>query len=129
MSEDLDKSSNLLVAWEPGPSVHAQPTAAPSARFRVESPMNPTQTFADEKRARLWATLSAALDGFRVEEVGTRGVPFEVADAGRPELATYLYADWGDSTRHIARRMEVDRETVWTYFNRVRRKAPEPDHE
>jgi hypothetical protein len=129
VADDLHNQSNVVAAWEPGPTVIERDSAAPSSRYAVESSMTATQYFQDEKRATLWATLALAVDGFHAEDVGPRGVPLAVADAGRPELATYLYAEWGHSTRQIAREMEVERETVWSYFNRVRAKVADPEHE
>jgi len=94
--------------------------------FRFVTPARGPIEFDDETRATLFADLFTALGGFRVKEgIGEYGIPVTVAAAGKPSIASYMYAVWGQSATQIASTLELDRETVIKYFSRIRAMAEE----
>lgn len=79
--------------------------------------------FEDGRRAVLYTSLLLSVGFFDKDDVGDRGIPVDVALDGRPAIAAYLHAVWGEPTREIAGRMGVDVETVWDYWSQVRQRA------
>ena len=96
------------------------------ASFRFVTPAREPIEFDDETRARLFGDLFTALGGFRIKEgLGEYGIPVTVAAAGKPAIASYMYAVWGQSATKIASTLKLDRETVIQYFDRIRSRAEE----
>lgn len=94
--------------------------------FRFETPAREPIEFDDETRATLFADLFTALGGFRISEgLGEYGIPVTVAAAGKPAIASYMYAVWEQSATTIASTLKLDRETVIQYFDRIRSRAEE----
>ena len=94
--------------------------------FRFVTPARQPLEFDDETRAELFADLFTALGGFRIKEgLGEYGIPVTVAAAGKPAIASYMYAVWGQSATKIAATLKLDRETVIQYFDRIRARAEE----
>ncbi|MFB6113514.1 MAG: hypothetical protein ABEJ58_05360 [Halodesulfurarchaeum sp.] len=94
------------------------------ATFRFETPAREPIEFGDETRATLFADLYTALGGIRIGEgVGEYGIPVQVAAAGKAAIASYMYAVWEQSATQIAGTLDVDRETVIRYFERIRARA------
>jgi hypothetical protein len=96
-------------------------------RYRFEATMYEGKEFELKEFAELYADVYFAVDSFREEKTGRRGVPPAVAAAGKPELAAYiLSAHRGVHTNEwLEHFFDVERETIQTYLSRVRRKAEE----
>ena len=96
------------------------------ATFRFVTPAREPIEFDDETRATLFADLYTALGGFRIKEgLGEYGIPVTVAAAGKPAIASYMYAVWEQSATQIASTLKLDREAVIQYFDRIRARAAE----
>jgi len=97
-----------------------------ASSFRFVTPAREPIEFDDETRATLFADLFTALGGFRIKEgLGEYGIPVTVAAAGKPAIASYMYAVWGQSATKIASTLKLDRESVIQYFERIRSRAEE----
>lgn len=94
--------------------------------FRFHAPVRDPVTFEDEDRARLFADLYTAVDGFRIEGVGEGGIPVNVATSGTAAVAAYMYAAWGRTPTQIAQTIDSNRQNVLEYFERIKRQAEEP---
>lgn len=91
--------------------------------YRVETVYAGTNTFDDERRAKLMLDLYVVVDGFERPESVAVAIPLDVVLAGRAAVATYLYAVRGWSSESVADRLDVSRRTVWEYLSDVRREA------
>jgi hypothetical protein len=93
--------------------------------YRFEAPGQPDLVFYEEYRALLFIDLHTALDSFTIEKVGTKGIPSQVAIAGKPYIAAYLVAKWGDRPQTAASRLGVEKQVVYNYISKVRDRAEE----
>lgn len=122
---DLGEHESIAAAY-PAESylVASEDPETGNRTFRFETPAREPIEFDDETRATLFADLFAALGGFRIKEgLGEYGIPVTVAAAGKPAIASYMYAVWGQSATKIASTLKLDRETVIQYFDRIRSRA------
>ncbi|MFB6267203.1 MAG: hypothetical protein ABEI31_06055 [Halodesulfurarchaeum sp.] len=122
---DLDEHESIEAAY-PSESylVRREDPEEDGVSFRFVTPAREPITFDDETRATLFADLFTALGGFRIKQgVGEYGIPVTVAAAGKPAIASYMYAVWGQSATQIASTLKLDRETVIQYFDRIRSRA------
>lgn len=93
-------------------------------RYRVVTPnAQKIPEFDAEDTARLWVDVYFDVGGFREEKTGDRGVPPEVAAAGKDTLVAYLVTQRGMSTTWATRFFDISRETVHSYCSRVRSRA------
>ena len=93
--------------------------------FQFHAPARDHVTFDDEERATLFAELYTVLDGFRIEGIGERGIPVNVATSGTPAVTAYMYAAWGEMPTQISQTIEGDRETVLNYLDKISSEAEE----
>jgi hypothetical protein len=78
--------------------------------------------FSNEKDARLFFGLWVRSGGFTTGESPTSNVPLAVAVEGKDALAAYLLVGAGvrNSRGFVAEKLDVSRQTVSNYANRVR---------
>ena len=91
--------------------------------FRFHAPARDPVTFDSEERARLFADLYTVVDGFRIEGIGERGIPVNVATADTAAVAAYMYAKWGSTPTHISQTIGSDRESVLEFLERISTRA------
>lgn len=124
---DLDEGETIVEAY-PAESylVRREDPDGGDPTFRFVTPARQPVEFDEETRATLFGDLFTALGGFRIKKgVGEYGIPVTVAAAGKPAIASYMYAVWGQSATKIASTLKLDRETVVQYFDRIRSRAEE----
>lgn len=92
--------------------------------YRIDTP-DESHAVDDERRAKLWASLYALVDGFEPAGSRTRveSIPLAVALEGKPAIASYLYAVNGLGSKQVADLLDVRRRTIWDYFSRLRHAA------
>lgn len=96
----------------------------PQPLYRFDAPQHEPVTFADPEHAELYAAVYFAVDGFRAETVGRKGVPLAVARADDAVIAAYTLAAWdGTSRKWLTRTFGVDHEQVQTWLDAVRERA------
>lgn len=78
--------------------------------------------FAKEKDARLFFGMWLRTGGFTTGESPTKNVPLAVASEGKDVLAAYLLVGTGArySRGFVAEKLDVSKQTVSNYANRVR---------
>lgn len=91
--------------------------------YEFKAPMHEGREFSNKWAAELYADVYWAVDSFREEKSGERGVPPEIAIEGKPEIAAYLLTSPSISMDWIMTFFDVERETIHTYLSRVRSKA------
>lgn len=128
--DTLSRSETIELAFEHEVRLIRDDSSDDYHRFRYEAPLSQTLYWdvAEEKNARMFTHLQAYLGGFDMEKVGKKGIPLTVARAGQDAIIAFLYADPNktESPRHIARRFDIEKQTVYQYLSRVRDKAPDP---
>ena len=91
--------------------------------IRFHAPARDPVTFDSEERARLFADLYTVVDGFRIEGIGERGIPVNVATADTAAVAAYMYAKWGSTPTQISQTIGSDRQTVLEFLERISTRA------
>ncbi|MDR5672112.1 hypothetical protein RH858_02945 [Halalkaliarchaeum sp. AArc-GB] len=120
---DLDEYESILREYPADVFLVERDHPEEGRSFRFHAPVREAVTFADEDRARLFADLYTAVDGFRIGGVGEGGIPVNVAVAGTAEIAAYMYAAWGQTPTQIAQTLDSNRQNVLEYFERVNDRA------
>ena len=79
-------------------------------------------TFESEKDAKLYFGLWLRTGGFSTPETPSQNVPIEVVREGRDAVAAYLLIGTGvkNSRQYVAGKLDVSKQTVSNYANRVR---------
>lgn len=93
--------------------------------YQFEAPNNEPVEFETPDLAELYALVYFDVGRFREEQTGDRGVPPTVAAAGNDAVYAYLATQQGMSVEWLTRFFDVERETVHTYFSRVRQRGRE----
>lgn len=94
--------------------------------YRVETATGFEKTFEDGRRAKHMIALYALVDAFEEPAPFPVAIPLDVVTAGRPAVATYLYAVREWSSEDVANALDVSRRTVWDYLYDVRQAADLP---
>jgi len=128
--DTLDEGEKIELAFKYDVRLIKDVKAPEYHRYRYEAPQQQTLYWdvSEKGHARIFTQLQAHLGGFRYEEIGKKGIPLTVARSGQEELVAFLfgYPKRCESPRHIARRFDIERQTIYQYLTRVRDKAPEP---
>lgn len=126
----LGEDERLELAFDHDVRLIRDDGAAEAHRYRYEAPRHPRRYWdaAERKHARTYVHLQAALEGFNDDEVGRKGIPLEVARAGQEAIVAFLFGfpARAEAPRSIARRFDVERQTIYQYLSRIRSEAPEP---
>lgn len=79
--------------------------------------------------AELYADVYLAVNTFREEKSGRRGIPPEVERAGRPAVIAYLSTQDGISTEWLSRFYGFSKSTIYEYRSQIRARAREVEEE
>jgi len=99
--------------------------------YRFEAPMHEPKdsdvqpVWENPAKARMYAAVYVACNGFREEKTGRRGVPIEVAKYGREAVVAYLSTVDGSSTRWLSRMFDLDEQRIYEYRSRIKNAAEE----
>jgi len=82
-------------------------------------------TFTNKGKAEMYADVFVAVGGFREEKTGRRGIPVEVFRDGTEATIAYLTTQRGMSMDWITSTFDIDRQRVYEYRSRIRKRAGE----
>lgn len=92
--------------------------------YRFEAPgFVETMEWKDKDAALMYAAVYVAVDGFREEKTGERGIPPEVERDGREAVVAYLTTQRGMSTKWVTRFYDIPAQRVYEYKSRIRARA------
>lgn len=96
-------------------------TDGPEYIYRVTVPnASELPTFEELDSAELWVDVYFAVGGFVEDDIGGRGVPPEVAAAGKEVLTAYLMTQPEATVESVASFFDVSKNTVYSYLSRAR---------
>ncbi len=125
----IDDPQGVYRAYADGVQIAEVPpetSGDPGPRYRFDAPQHVAKTFTEPERAELYAAVYFAVDGFREEDTGRKGVPLAVARADDAVLAAYTLAAWdGTSRKWLTRTFDIDHEQVQVWLDDVRDRAAE----
>lgn len=89
--------------------------------YRVTVPnASELPTFEELDSAELWVDVYFAVGGFVEDDTGGRGVPPEVAAAGKEVLTAYLMTRPEADVESVADFFDVSKNTIYSYLSRAR---------
>jgi len=91
--------------------------------YRFEAPHHGGAEFADPETAELYADVYFDVNGFDEQDVGERGVPPEIIQAGRDTLAAYFVTQYYGDVEWVASYYGHKPERAERYVERVRKRA------
>lgn len=103
--------------------------------YRFEAPMfevKDTDTrpeWENPHLAELYADVYLAVNTFREEKSGRRGIPPEVERAGREAVISYLTTQDGISTEWLSTFYDLPEQRIYEYRSRIRAQAREVEKE
>jgi hypothetical protein len=98
-------------------------TVADDTAYRFEAPHHDGVTFDDPDAAELYADVYFDVNGFDEQNVGERGVPPEIIQAGRDTLAAYFVTQHYGDVEWVASYYGHKPERAERYVERVRKRA------
>lgn len=131
--DTLTDTESIELAFEHEVRLIRDDSAEEYRRYRFEAPLSKTLYWdqSEKSNARTFTHLQAHLGGFDMEKIGKKGIPLTVARAGQEAIIAFLFSDPKkcESPRHIARRFDLERQSIYQYLSRIRDKSPTPLHD
>ncbi|WP_251330352.1 hypothetical protein [Haloplanus pelagicus] len=98
-------------------------TTLDGTRYRFQAPHHDGETFDDPETAELYADVYFDVNGFDEEDVGDRGVPPAIIQAGRDTLTAYFLTQTYGDLNWVASYYGIKPERAERYVNRVEKRA------